>query len=101
MREVGAAVARRHGVESDSGRLERIRLECLDIRRGLDLLGRDLVPRLVEQRRGQVLGGGEAPVELLRRQHPLQQVGRHQLAGLVVDGVVLQHLQRLELFRSV
>jgi hypothetical protein len=51
------------------------------------------VPALVEQRRGQVLGGAVAFVELLGRLHLVQQFLRHRRAGLVVLGVVGQHFR--------
>ena len=89
--EVRRAVTRRHRREIDAVLLQRFGFERHHVRRRRHLVRRDLVPRLVEQRRAQVLGGGEALVELARGQHLVEQFLRHRLAGLVVLGVVRQH----------
>ena len=53
-------------------------------------IGADLVPALIQHGRTQVLGGGEALIELGRRQDLVQQRLRHRRTVLVVLGVVLQ-----------
>ena len=93
MGEVGGAVARRHRREGDSGLLERGFLEREHPIRTGGLADAELMPREVEQGGGQVLGGGEALVEGARREHPVEEVARDRLAGLVVDGVVPEHLR--------
>ena len=83
--EVGGPVPGRHRGVVDAGTLQGGRLErldLLDVRR--DLVGRQPVPRLVEQRGREVLRGRE-PLAVLaggqQRVHPLR---GHRLARLVV-----------------
>ena len=91
--EVGAAVAWRDRGERRPGGFERGLLEGERPGRLGDLRRRQPVPGEVEQRRRQVFRGGEALVEGPGREHAFQEVGRDGFAGLVVDGVVLQHLR--------
>src|SRR6187549_1083319 len=77
--EVRGLVARRHRRVVESVSLQGLRLERHHAGGGGDLVGRQLVQALVEHRRFQVLGGGEALVELGRGDHLVQQRLRHRL----------------------
>ena len=89
--EVGRAVARRHRVVVVALLAQRLGLEGHHAVGRRDPVQRQLVPALVQARGAQVLGRGETLVELLGRQHLVQQRARHRLAGLVVLRVVRQH----------
>jgi len=81
----------RHRGVVEAAVLERGLLERAHLGGAGRLGGADLVPGLIEQRRSEVLGSGIALVELLRRQHLLEELGRHRLAALVVAGVMRDH----------
>src|SRR5665647_2377022 len=90
--EVRRAVPGRHGAQRHPGRLQRSLLELGHLRDVVGhLVGCQLVPRLVEERRGQVLRRGEPFVELPRRQQGLHPRRGHRLAGAVVHDVPGQH----------
>ncbi len=61
VRKIRTAIARRHGRKIDPGFLQRLGLECEGVFR--DLVRLELMPGLVEQRRGEVFRGLEALVE--------------------------------------
>src|SRR5262249_2671988 len=85
--EVRRVASRRNRGIVESARLERVLLERRHLLGTRCLRDADLVPGLIEQGRREVLGGGIALVEFLRRQHLGEQLGRHRRPGLVVAGV--------------
>ena len=93
MREIGAPVARRYGVKSHTGPLERRGLEPRNLFRGRHFVGSQLVPCLIEQRGGQILGSLESLVEGLGREDLVEQIRRHRFTGLVMQSVVFQDLR--------
>ena len=88
VREVGAAVTRRHRRVVQARGLERLGFEGQGV--GGDVAGGLLVDGLVEHGRGQVLGGRVALAVLFGGQHLVQQFLRDRFAGFMVLGVVGQ-----------
>ncbi len=72
--------------------LEGLRLERGDVGDPGGVLDGERVPGLVEQGGGQVLARREPLVELLGGADPLDDRAVERLAGLVVAGVVVEHL---------
>ena len=93
MREIRGVVARRHRRKEHAVPLQRHLVERRHLRSFLGDLGRrELMPRLVEHRRLEVLRRLEARLEVLRALHLVEESLRHRLARLVVPGEVRHNL---------
>src|SRR5438045_8807489 len=89
VREIPASIPRRHGRKIDSRLLQRGGFKGQRILWHIRWL--ELVPSLIEQRGGEVLGRLITLVELLRRNHLVEKLLRNRLSRLVVLDEVLSH----------
>ena len=88
VREIKAAITRRHRRKIDPGFLQRLlsKRDCV-----LRNLGRfQLMPCLIEQRRGEVLGCFVSLIEFVGRLHFIEQRLRNRFAGLIMFRVIFQ-----------